>query len=131
MRLDRGPPDGGPHCHLGIARHLPRAPALIDERPQTAVGEPFEGALRGLPAGVDAEERRRRYLADDLPVSVLDASQNAAVRLGDELDRLGGEAVNGPGVRGAVGDPPGVGVGEGAELVEAGPRPDVVRLGDC
>lgn len=59
VRLDRGPSGRGPYGHLRVARHLPCAPAAVDERPQPPIGKPFHRGLGGLPAGVDAEQGSR------------------------------------------------------------------------
>ncbi len=130
LPLDGGAADRGPHGHLGIAGHLPAPAGLVHEAFQAAVREPLHSALRGLSAGVDAEQRRTGYLADHLPVPVLDASQNAAVRGRDELDGLHGEPVDGAAGRGRLRDARGVDVGQGAELGQAGPGAPVPCLGD-
>lgn len=128
--LDCGSTDRGTGRHLRVRRHLPRAPALVDERPQPTVGEPFHGALRGLSARVDAEQRRCRHFGDHLPVPVLNSSENPAVRLGDEVDRFLREPIHSARRRRRLGDPAHLLVAQGAELGEAGARTDVVRLGD-
>ncbi len=79
---------------------------------------------------VSVPSRGAAVTGDDLPVPVLDGPQDAPMGGGDGLDRLGGEAVNGLRLRGALGHGAAVVVAEYAEFGEGGVPAAFVRVGD-
>lgn len=82
------------------------------------------------PAGAESEQRRCGDRGDDGAEAVDDGPQNRAVRRGDAVDSLDGEAVGRLRLRCDLVDQAAGVVGQGAQLGDRGAVPDVVRLGD-